>query len=135
MISTFARVSCFIAIFLQTFRNSRCDDSPMTNVSEHENYTGVYTRDRITGKTRIHFHSYSNLRLKEAFFKFLYVESVLDCALSCGRESTCFSFNLGRNRGEYGKYRCELLQTDMYNSSEFLRVNKDFNHYSILVSY
>ena len=122
-------IFCFL--FVQVLLQTRCEIAPFSNVSEYENYI----RNTKTEVTRLSFYLHQNMFLNVVALDALLVESMLVCAMNCGREKVCFSFNLAKNADEGGQFRCDLLQTDMYNSSANLQWNKHFNHFSILVSY
>ena len=63
------------------------------------------------------------------------VSNALSCAFKCLENARCFSFNVAVFPDADGKYECQLLATDKYNSSSDLKPNNQFNHYSILVRY
>ena len=62
------------------------------------------------------------------------VHDALYCAFNCLRKGRCFSFNVAVFPDADGKYECQLLATDKYNSSDNLTSTKEFNHHSILVT-
>ena len=61
------------------------------------------------------------------------VTELSECALSCLKAVSCFSFNLAASP-DGGKLWCELLATDKYNASDKFQVNESSHHYSIYVS-
>ena len=61
------------------------------------------------------------------------VHDALYCAFNCLRKGRCFSFNVAVFPDADGKYECQLLATDKYDSSDNLKSTKQFNHHSILV--
>ena len=63
------------------------------------------------------------------------VHDALYCAFNCLRKGRCFSFNVAVFPDADGKYECQLLATDKYNSSDNLKSTKEFNQYSSLVRY
>ena len=61
------------------------------------------------------------------------VENSLSCAFSCLKNLACFSFNFAAFPDKAGKFTCEILWTDKYNSSENFLSSKTFHHFSIVV--
>ena len=63
------------------------------------------------------------------------VFDAFSCALSCLENARCISYNVAVFPDADGKYECQLLATDKYNSSDNLKSTKEFKHYSSLVRY
>ena len=57
------------------------------------------------------------------------------CGYMCMEHLLCFSYNVAAQPDINGHFVCELLASDMYNSSDQLLPHPDFHHYSIKVSY
>ena len=57
-----------------------------------------------------------------------------DCASVCLDTSGCFSCNFDTRLDDQDHHQCELLTTDMFNSSKKLEESKNFSHLSIEVS-
>ena len=53
-----------------------------------------------------------------------------ECNFVCIDSPPCVSLNIALSPNENGKYRCELLSTDMFRSPEKLTVSQQFHHYS-----
>ena len=56
------------------------------------------------------------------------------CAHMCVDNLLCFSYNVAAQPDINGHFVCELLASDMYNSSDQFLPHPDFHHYSIKVS-
>ena len=61
------------------------------------------------------------------------VSDALSCAFNCLENARCISYNVAVFPDADGKYECQLLATDKYNSSDNLTSTKEFNHYSVQV--
>ena len=61
------------------------------------------------------------------------VENSLLCAFSCLDNLACFSFNVAAFPDKAGKFTCEILSSDKYNTSEGFLPSKTFHHFSIVV--
>lgn len=53
-----------------------------------------------------------------------------ECSFVCVDSPSCVSLNIALSRNENGKFRCELLSTDMFRSPEKLTISQQFHHYS-----
>ncbi|XP_031566433.1 lactadherin-like [Actinia tenebrosa] len=85
-------------------------------------------RDRVTG---IHFavlNKHKQKYLDVLSFRVLLVKDEKLCELSCVGSHQCFSFNLV---ADGGMLRCELLSTDMFNSSQKFIYKTNSVHFSI----
>ena len=51
------------------------------------------------------------------------------CALLCVNKPKCYSFNMAAYPDFKGLYRCELLATDKYRSTERFHANSSYHHY------
>ena len=51
------------------------------------------------------------------------------CALFCVNKPKCYSFNMAAYPDFKGLYRCELLATDKYRSTERFHANSSYHHY------
>ena len=56
------------------------------------------------------------------------------CAYMCVDNLFCFSYNVAAQPDINGHFVCQLLASDVYNSSDQLLPHPDFHHYSIEVS-
>ena len=56
-----------------------------------------------------------------------------ECAFVCINKPHCVSFNIALLPNENGKFRCELLNEDMFKSPDNLTASQQFHHYSIKV--
>ena len=61
------------------------------------------------------------------------VEDSSECAFSCLENLACFSFRVAAFPDKAGKFTCEILTSDKYNSSENYLPSKIFHHFRILV--
>ena len=57
----------------------------------------------------------------------------IECAFVCINKSPCVSFNIALLPNDNGKFRCELLNEDMFRSPDNLTASKQFHHYSMKV--
>ena len=81
-------------------------------------------------------------RFVRNFFQYLNVTKVGSflvhkmgiCGYMCMERLLCFSYNVAAQPDINGHFVCELLASDMYNSSDQLLPHPDFHHYSIKVS-
>ena len=81
-------------------------------------------------------------RFVRNFFQYLNVTKVGShlvhamgiCAHMCVDNLLCFSYNVAAQPDITGHFVCELLASDMYNSSDQFLPHPDFHHYSIKVS-
>ena len=62
------------------------------------------------------------------------VMSYEECAISCVNTPPCASFNVASSPDVDGKFRCELLNEDKYNSFNQLISSQEYHHFSIKVS-
>ena len=62
------------------------------------------------------------------------VQTGSECLLRCVNNDRCFSTNVGAFRLPNGKFWCDLLPIDKYNTSEKFKRSHTFHHFSILVS-
>ena len=62
------------------------------------------------------------------------VQTGNECLLRCVNNDRCFSINGGAFCLPNGKFWCDLLPADKYNTSEKFKTNNAFHHYSIWVS-
>lgn len=56
-----------------------------------------------------------------------------DCISACAESSQCRSLNFRPVPDANGKYLCQLLDTDKFNSSESFHGSLDFHHHSFTV--
>ena len=63
------------------------------------------------------------------------VQKVGICAHMCVDNFLCFSYNIAAQTDINNHFLCELLASDMYNSSDQFLPHPDFHHYSMKVSY
>jgi hypothetical protein len=89
-------------------------------------------------KNSLHFanfvkHKFKYLNVKP--FMSLHVPNKKKCQVSCVKDLQCLSFNVGVFPNSDGQFQCELLATDMFNSSRNMTPNANYNHYSIQVFY
>jgi hypothetical protein len=68
-------------------------------------------------------------------FMSLHVPNKKKCQVSCVKDLQCLSFNVAVFPNSDGQIQCELLATDMFNSSKNMTDNVNYHHYSIQVFY
>ena len=56
-----------------------------------------------------------------------------DCRMSCVNTPACSSFNIASSADSDGKFRCDLLEEDMYRNPDQLISTQEYHHYSIKV--
>lgn len=61
------------------------------------------------------------------------VVQAIECNFLCVDSPSCVSLNIALSPNENGKFRCELLSTDMFRNPDKLTVSQQFHHYSIKV--
>ena len=106
----------------------------------------IFTTTQVAAQQQESLHSSSEYRqtnFVEHLHTILDVSAIIlhkvfdafSCALSCLENARCISYNVAVFPDADGKYECQLLATDKYNSSDNLKSTKEFNHYSSLVRY
>ena len=63
------------------------------------------------------------------------VMSYRECSMGCVNTPPCVSFNVASSPDVDGKFRCELLNEDKYNSFNQLISSQQYHHFSIKVSF
>ncbi|XP_067048438.1 neurogenic locus notch homolog protein 1-like isoform X2 [Acropora muricata] len=61
-----------------------------------------------------------------------FADNSFSCAFSCLNNLACFSFNFAAFPDVAGKFTCEILSSDKYNSSNGFLPSKSFHHFSIV---
>ncbi|XP_015765149.1 PREDICTED: neurocan core protein-like isoform X2 [Acropora digitifera] len=61
-----------------------------------------------------------------------FADNSFSCAFSCLNNLACFSFNFAAFPDVAGKFICEILSSDKYNSSKGFLPSKSFHHFSIV---
>ncbi|XP_067048419.1 versican core protein-like [Acropora muricata] len=61
-----------------------------------------------------------------------FADNSFSCAFSCLNNLACFSFNFAAFPDVAGKFTCEILSSDKYNSSKGFLPSKSFHHFSIV---
>ena len=92
------------------------------------------SRKRIT-------QTFEFVNFKEHKFSFLnitalvkrVVEDSLSCAFSCLDNLACFSSNVAASPDKAGKFTCEILSSDKYNSFENFLPSKTLHYFGIVV--
>ena len=92
------------------------------------------SRKRITQR-------FEFVNFKEHKFSFLnitalvkrVVEDSLSCAFSCLDNLACFSFNGAASPDKAGKFTCEILSSDKYNSFENFLPSETLHYFGIVV--
>ncbi|XP_048576265.1 uncharacterized protein LOC5506103 [Nematostella vectensis] len=79
------------------------------------------------GKFRKHIGTYLNVSGRLTHL----VERQGACVLACLRNESCFSLNLAKTPDGRSKFLCEVLSTDIYNSSSKIHNNTSWTHFSI----
>ena len=64
----------------------------------------------------------------------IFVLSPDECRMKCVRTLSCLSLNLATVSDDNGMVMCEMLSTNKYEFSTQLKPNKNFHHYTVLVS-
>ena len=91
-----------------------------TNVL-HESF-----RQRLFSKHEFHYLNVPSVGTVTSYDDF-------DCIFGCLRNPSCFSVNLAAFKGSDGKFWCELLSADKYNSADDYTENKSSHHFAIMV--
>ncbi|XP_032240029.2 venom prothrombin activator vestarin-D2 [Nematostella vectensis] len=115
-----AALSCYIIVQLSYILSANAEVFLVSNGLNRRNAKSL-------GKFRKHSNKYLNVSEKLT----LIVERPGACVLACLRNESCFSLNLANTPDGRSKLLCEVLSTDIYNSSTKVQNNTSWTHYSI----
>lgn len=90
------------------------------------------TLNREVAYAKFKAHKFSYLNITSIGSDYVMKDS--ECGLACVNTPSCFSFNLAAFHDVIGNLLCELLPSDMYNSSDKLVYSSIRHHYGIMVS-
>ncbi|XP_032241761.2 uncharacterized protein LOC5516144 isoform X2 [Nematostella vectensis] len=115
-----AALSCYIIVQLSYLLSVNAEIFLASNSLNRRNAKSL-------GKFRKHSNKFLNVSEKLT----LTVERPGACVLACLRNDSCFSLNLEKTSDGRSKFLCEVLSTDIYNSSSKIQTNTSWTHYSI----
>lgn len=90
-------------------------------------------RDVNHGLHFANFVKHKSKYLNAIPFMSLLVPNEKKCQILCLKNLQCLSFNVAVFTNSDGQFKCELLATDMFNSSTNMTDNANFHHYSLQV--
>ena len=87
-------------------------------------------RDIANGLSYANFGKQEKFRLNAGQLENTTAHSSSQCCAKCLPNKSCFSVNYGG----IGRNECQLLSANKYQSSEQMKIDKAFEHFSVVVS-
>lgn len=126
-------VLAFWLLFVLLFVNQ--SKAKNTNIISLNANKSSIIRDTENSLYTASFARYQNKYLSPGFLIKKQVENAMQCMVDCVADFKCLSVNMGNLPGSDGKFQCELLQKDKFDTqtTSFIDI-VTYNHFSIWVS-